>query len=128
LSEGANERGEVGEQGAGLKQGTSARTWPENAQSWARPRRGIVGGRLGTIDSWARRDRERERARGKGTALTDWPHKAVRGREGVSVQAGADRRGPPVRHRGPAGAGAHAGLGWLGLNGSKWLFLFPGNF
>jgi hypothetical protein len=59
LAEGANERGEVGEQGTGLKRGADARTWPENARSWARPRRGIVGGRLGMADRWARRDRER---------------------------------------------------------------------
>jgi hypothetical protein len=32
------------------------------------------------------------------------PHRAARGREGVSAQAGADRRSPPVRHRGHAGA------------------------
>jgi hypothetical protein len=40
LVEGANERGEVGEQGAGLKRGAGARTWPENARTWVRPRRG----------------------------------------------------------------------------------------
>jgi hypothetical protein len=49
----------VGEQGAGLKRG--AGTWPENARTWARPLRGIVGERLGTADRWGRRDRERER-------------------------------------------------------------------
>jgi hypothetical protein len=43
LAEGANERGEVGEQGAGLKRGTGARTWPGNARSWARPRWGDRG-------------------------------------------------------------------------------------
>jgi hypothetical protein len=43
LVEDTNERGEVGEQGAGLKRGTGARTWPENARSWARPRRGDRG-------------------------------------------------------------------------------------
>jgi hypothetical protein len=42
-AEGANERGEVGEQGAGLKRGAGARTWPENARSWARPRLGDRG-------------------------------------------------------------------------------------
>jgi hypothetical protein len=42
-AEGANERGEVGEQGAGLKRGAGARTWPENARKWARPRRGDRG-------------------------------------------------------------------------------------
>jgi hypothetical protein len=43
LAEGANERGEVGEQGAGLKRGAGAGTWPENARTWARPRRGDRG-------------------------------------------------------------------------------------
>jgi hypothetical protein len=43
LAESANERGEVGEQGAGLKRGAGARTWPENARTWARPRRGDRG-------------------------------------------------------------------------------------
>jgi hypothetical protein len=42
-AEGANERGEVGEQGTGLKRGAGARTWLENARSWARPRRGDRG-------------------------------------------------------------------------------------
>jgi hypothetical protein len=42
FAEGANERGEVGEQGTG------ARTLPENARTWAHPRRAIVGGRLRT--------------------------------------------------------------------------------
>jgi hypothetical protein len=77
-------------------------------------------------DRWARWDRERKRARGKGTASTDRPHRAAREREGVSVHAGANRRGLPVRHRGHAGA--RVGLVRLGLNGPKWLFLFPGNF
>jgi hypothetical protein len=59
-AEGENERGEVGEQGAG------ARTWPKNARTWARPRRGIVAGRLMTADRWGRRDRERESGRTRG--------------------------------------------------------------
>jgi hypothetical protein len=42
-AEGANGRGEVGEQGARLKRGTGARMWPEIARSWARPRRGDRG-------------------------------------------------------------------------------------
>jgi hypothetical protein len=33
----------VGEQGAGLKRGVGARTWPGNMRSWARPRRGDRG-------------------------------------------------------------------------------------
>jgi hypothetical protein len=47
-AEGASERGEMGEQGAGLQRGADARTWPENARKWARPRRGIMGERFGT--------------------------------------------------------------------------------
>jgi hypothetical protein len=43
LGEGAHGRGEVGEQGAGLKRGVGARTWPENAWSWAHPRQGDRG-------------------------------------------------------------------------------------
>jgi hypothetical protein len=42
-AEGVNERGEVGEQGAGLKRGAGARTWSENARSWTRPRWGDRG-------------------------------------------------------------------------------------
>jgi hypothetical protein len=41
--EGLNERGEVGEQGTGLKRGAGARTWPGNARLWVRPRRGDRG-------------------------------------------------------------------------------------
>jgi hypothetical protein len=44
----ASERRKVGEQGTRLKRGGDVRRWPEVARSWARPRRGIVDGRLGT--------------------------------------------------------------------------------
>jgi hypothetical protein len=37
LAEGANGRGEVGKQGTMFKRGAGARTWPENAWTWARP-------------------------------------------------------------------------------------------
>jgi hypothetical protein len=124
LAEGASEGGVVGEQAAVFKRDAGTRMWSENAWSWARPRWGIVGRRLGMTDRWARWDRERKRARGKGTTSTDRPHRAARGREGVSVHAGANRRGPPVRHQGHAGA--RVGLVWLGLNGSKWFFYFQG--
>jgi hypothetical protein len=43
LVEGANERGEVGEQGTRLKRGMGAGTWPENTRTWARARRGDRG-------------------------------------------------------------------------------------
>jgi hypothetical protein len=59
-AEGANERGEVGEQGAWVKRGAGAQTWPENTRSWVRPRWEIMGERLETADRWGRRDRERE--------------------------------------------------------------------
>jgi hypothetical protein len=44
----------------------------------------------------------------------------------VSTLVGADRRDPPVIHRGRAGAGARMGWAyWAGL-GRNGLFLFPG--
>jgi hypothetical protein len=65
LVEGANERGEVGEQGAGLKRGTGAGRG-RRTRGRGRVHGGeIVGERLGTADRWGRWDKERERARGK---------------------------------------------------------------
>jgi hypothetical protein len=72
------------------------------------------------------RERERAGAGKRNGADKPAPQSIEREREGVSVQAGVDRRGPPVRHRWHAGA--RGGLGQLGLNGPKWLFLLPGNF
>jgi hypothetical protein len=120
LAEGASERREVGEQGTGLKRGAGAGTWPENARTWARPQRGIVGERLGTAHRWGRRDKEGSERAGERNG-TDSPgprgserERGERGRAGV----GADRRGPPVRHRGHAGTGARArGLGLVGRLG-----------
>jgi hypothetical protein len=107
-AEGANERGEMGEQGAGLKRGARARTWPENARSWARPRREIMGERLETADRWERRDKESGvGARGRTSADKSSPRD--REREGERRdRIGADRRDPPIRQRGRAGAGARA--------------------
>jgi hypothetical protein len=71
----------------------------------------IVGERLGTADRWGRRDRERageggrERCRQLG--------RAARERGSERARFGADRRGPPIRHREHAGAGARAGLSGL---------------
>jgi hypothetical protein len=113
LSEGASERGEVGEQDAGLKTGTDAGTWLENARTWARPRRGIVGERLGTADRWGRRDKERERAREKGMGPTDRPHRAARGR-GEERARGRDRLSGGVRLSARADAGARASWADLG--------------
>jgi hypothetical protein len=56
---GANERGEVGEQGTGLKRGVGAGRG-RRTRGRGRVHGGeIVGGRLGTADRWGRRDRER---------------------------------------------------------------------
>jgi hypothetical protein len=65
---------------------------------------GVVGARLGTADRWGRRDKEgSERAGERNCADRPGPQgsereRGERGRAGV----GADRRGPPVRHRGHA--------------------------
>jgi hypothetical protein len=121
LAEGASEKGEVGEQGAGLKRGAGAGTWPENAQTWARPRRGIVGERLGMADRWGRRDREGSEHTGERNGVDrPGPRGSERERGGERrAGVGADRRGPPVRHRGRAGTGA-------GLSGPTWAELgFP---
>jgi hypothetical protein len=88
-TEGANGRGEVGEQGAGFK-GPRGLGRGRRTRGRGRVHGGeIVGGRLRTADRWGRLDRERERAGAQGCA---------------------DRRDPPIRRRGRAGAGAR-GLG-----------------
>jgi hypothetical protein len=100
LAEGTSERWEVGKQGAG------AGTWPENARTWARPWRGIVGERFGTADRWGQRDREgSDRVGERNDTNKPGPRGSKRGRAG----GGADRRGPPVRHQGRAGVGARGG-------------------
>jgi hypothetical protein len=79
----------VGEHDTGFKRGAGARTWPENARSWARPRRGdrgrevrdeLTGGDGGTEreagtrargrrhQAWPMGQRERERERERGRA------------------------------------------------------------
>jgi hypothetical protein len=104
-AEGASERGEVGEQGTGLKRGTCTGTWPKNALSWARPRWGVVGESLGTADRWGRWDRERSEGMGeRNGADRPGPRGSERERgEGGRAGVGADRRGPPVRHQGRTG-------------------------
>jgi hypothetical protein len=79
-AEGVNERGDVGEQGAGLKRGAGARTWPKNAWSWARPRRG---------------DRGREVRDG----LTGGDGGTERERAGACERTSADMSGPQDRER-----------------------------
>jgi hypothetical protein len=77
LAEGANERGEVGEQGTRLKRGAGARTWPENARTWVRPRRGDRGREV--EDGGTERE---EWAHARELAPTGRPHGATREREG----------------------------------------------
>ena len=95
----------MGEQGARFKRGVGARTWPENARSWARPRRGdhgqevedeLIGGDGGT-------ERERAGAGKRNDADRSAPpsSKRERGREGARARQ-TDRRGPPVSAGGRA--------------------------
>jgi hypothetical protein len=79
-AEGANERGEVGEQGAGLKRGAGARTWTKNARSWACPWRGDRGQEV--------RDR-----------LTGGDGETEREGAGARERNSIDRIGPPDRER-----------------------------
>jgi hypothetical protein len=60
----------------------------------------IVGERLGTVDRWGRRDRERERvgAGEKNGADSSAPQSSERERGSERARVGADRRGLPVRH------------------------------
>jgi hypothetical protein len=78
----------VGEQGARLKRGVGAWTWPENAQTWARARRGdrgwevedeLTGGDGGT-------ERESGRRWEKNGADSSGPRGSER--EGERVRAG----------------------------------------
>jgi hypothetical protein len=126
-AEGANEGGEVGEQGAGFKRGAGARSWPENARTRARPRRGdrgrevrdaLTGGSVG--------QRERERARARATAPTGRSHGAAREREREGARACTDRRDPPIRHRDTSARAGLDGLPWAELAFPIFLeFLLP---
>jgi hypothetical protein len=114
--EGANERGEVGEQGAGFKRGAGARMWPKNARSWERPRRG---------------DRGREVRDG----LTGGDGGTERGRAGARERTCADRSGPRDRERGRERALRFALIGgtrlssrggtraWARADWAKWVVL-----
>jgi hypothetical protein len=65
----------VGEQGAGFKRGAGARSWPENARTWARPRQG-------------------DRGREVRDTLTGGVGGAERGKAGAGENNGADRLVP----------------------------------
>jgi hypothetical protein len=79
-AEGANGRGKVGEQGAGVKRGAGARSWPENARAWVCPRRG-------------------DRGREVRDALTSGVGGAERGNAGVGESNGVNRSVPRDRER-----------------------------
>jgi hypothetical protein len=107
-AEGANGRGEVGEQGAGFKRGAGARSWPENARSWARPRRG-------------------DRGREVRDALTGGVGGAERGKADVGESNGADRSVPQSSERARERGRLHMiARARAGLNGLPWTELaFP---
>jgi hypothetical protein len=68
--------------------------------------------------------------RERGTTPTNLAHGAARERWREGALIGTDRRGPPVMHRGRAGASAGGGGGGLGLMGRlglNWLLYFIGN-
>jgi hypothetical protein len=104
----------VGERGAGLKRGAGARTWLENARSWARPQRGDrgreVGDELTGGDGETKRGRAGARAVNRADSSAPRCSERERGEESASAQGCADRRDPPVRQRGCAGVCAR-GLG-----------------
>jgi hypothetical protein len=96
----------VGEQGVGLKRGAGTSTWPENARTWARPRRRIMGGRLGMTDRWARQDRERAGTGKRNGADRSTPQSSERERES------ALRLAPTGGARLSGIEGTRARLGW----------------
>jgi hypothetical protein len=114
----------VGEQGVGFKRGAGARSWLENARTWARPQQG-------------------DRGRDVRDALTSGVGGAEREGAGAGESNGADRSVPrdrerkgegalrlaPTRGTRLSGTGTRGrGLGLMGCLGSNWLFLFSWNF
>jgi hypothetical protein len=117
----------VSERGAGLKRGEGMRGWPENARTWASPRRGrgrevrdgLTGGVRGT-------ERESERVRKSNDADRSAPQSSEReiGREevrGWRRQAWPACQGPGAQRR-----AREAGPG--GLTGPNSLFYFSREF
>jgi hypothetical protein len=127
--EGANGRGEVGEQGAGFKRGAGARSWPENARTWARPRRGDHGREVRDTLTSGIDGAEREGAGARESNGADRPvplsseRARERGRSGLRRQAGPACQAERARGRGHGRAGARTRVG---LNGLPWAELtFP---
>jgi hypothetical protein len=85
-----------GRAGRGAQKGRGSQTWLENARSWARPRREIVGERLETTDRWGRQDRARESRRTRGkprrqVGPTVQQERERGGEESASARGCADR-------------------------------------
>jgi hypothetical protein len=80
-------------------------------------------------DGWGPQGREKECVRAEKKRRRQVGPAEQRERERDThterERVGADRRDPPVRHRGHAGACARLGL--MGRLGLKLLFYFPGN-
>jgi hypothetical protein len=113
---GANERGEVGEQGARLKRGEGARTWPENVRTWARPRRGDRGWEVADELTGGDGGTEREAgARARGWRRQAWPT-GQREREGERGHAGWHRQaGPSCQAQGALRRGCEGWAKWADL-------------
>jgi hypothetical protein len=73
----------VGEQGAGFKRGAGARSWLENEQTWARPRRGDRGREVRDALTGGVGGAERERAGARESNIADGslPRSSERARE-----------------------------------------------
>jgi hypothetical protein len=103
-------RGEVGEQGAGFKRGAGARLWPENARTWARPRRGDRGREVRDVLTSGVGGAERGRVGARESKSADIPvpwsseRARERGRSGLRRQAGF-----ACKAQGRAGVGVRAG-------------------
>jgi hypothetical protein len=93
----------VGEQGARLKRGARARTWPENERSWARLRRGDRGREVEDELTGGFGETEREAgACARGRRRQAWPtgqreRERERGRAGWRRQAGPACQAQGVR-------------------------------
>jgi hypothetical protein len=106
----------------GLKRGAGARTWPENAWSWARPRRGDRGREVGDELTGGDDGTERGRAGAREGNRTDRSAPRCREREsgGECGRSGLRRQVGPSCHA----EGARAGAGLSGLPWAELAFPF----
>jgi hypothetical protein len=125
-AESANGRGEVGEQGVGFKRGAGARTWPENARTWARPWRGDRGREVRDALTGGVGGAEREGAGARESNGADRP--VPWSSEGERALGFAPTSGFRLSGTETHGRGRAHGLGLMGCLGLNWLFLFSWNF